>query len=139
MSRRFARHAVEGVKQSFAPRMDRIVLRQQFERADDARPLEWAEHDVVGIVRLFAAEIGLRLQGQPHRLPRAATTSSSGLPKRASRVFRKYTASTGFRFPGISATISGNMPPTTVTSPHQFNIRPMARPPSPPNSDGRSG
>ncbi len=74
MSRRFARHAVEGVEQSFAPRIDRITLGEQFERADDARPLERAEHDVVGIVRRIAAEIGLRFQGQPHRLERLAKT-----------------------------------------------------------------
>src|SRR3984893_13343963 len=49
IARRLARHAVERVEQFFAPRMDRIVLGEQFERADHARPLEAAEHDIVGI------------------------------------------------------------------------------------------
>ena len=40
--------------------MNRIVFSEQLERAYDARPLERAEHDVVGIVRSSAADIGLR-------------------------------------------------------------------------------
>ena len=56
ISRRLPRHPVERVEQPFAPGIDRIVLRQQLERADHPRPLERAEHDIVGIVRIFAAE-----------------------------------------------------------------------------------
>ena len=54
--------------------MNRIVFSEQLERADHARPLERAEHDVVGVVRRLAAEKRLRLQGEPHRIERAPET-----------------------------------------------------------------
>src|SRR5437016_9124664 len=72
IARRLACHPIECIEQSFAPRVDRIVLLEQFERADDARPLEAAEHDVISIVRRVTAEIGLCPQRQPHRLERFA-------------------------------------------------------------------
>src|SRR3977135_942038 len=56
MSRRLPRHAVERVEQLFAPRMDRIIVGEQFERTDHAGPLESTEHDVVGIIRRGAAD-----------------------------------------------------------------------------------
>src|SRR5690349_16693156 len=63
MARRLPRHAVERIEQPLAPGMDRIVLVQDPERADDAGPLKRAEHDVVRVVRRIAAEIFLRVEG----------------------------------------------------------------------------
>jgi len=64
---RSARQTVETVEQAVAPQSYRIALFQQRERADAARPLERAEHGVVGVERLIAAKKQLRFQRQPQR------------------------------------------------------------------------
>ena len=150
IARRFARHAVERVEQPFAPGMDRIVLGQQLERADHARPLErrrtrCSRHSSALRRREKAASAASAASAPaPCENPRRPCRGRRRLPPAACRSAPRGSCGNSRHPPasrcaGISATISGNMPPTTVTSPHQFIIRPMARPPSPPNSDGRSG
>src|SRR5262249_61308686 len=72
IARRSAREAIEGIEQPLAPGVDGIVRFKQVERAHHARPLKSAEHDVVSVVRCLAAEIGLALQRDAHRLQRFA-------------------------------------------------------------------
>src|SRR5271170_3769697 len=67
---RLARHSAEGIEDAAAPRVYRIARLQELGRADAARELEAAEHDVIGIVRLVAAEIRLRLKRFTDRIDR---------------------------------------------------------------------
>jgi hypothetical protein len=64
---RVARQSRVEVKHPFAPRGDWIVRLNELERARRIRPLKDAEHGVVGIARLGAAEKLLRSEGQPKR------------------------------------------------------------------------
>src|SRR5271170_6347696 len=74
ITERFARISIKCGQQPIAPSPDRIVLKQQRKRAYTSRPLETAEHHIVGVGWRLASEIGLRcehgangLKGLPER------------------------------------------------------------------------
>src|SRR5690242_8845455 len=67
-----ARVAAEEVEQLLAPGEHRVVGLEQANRAHDARPLEGAEQDVVGVARAVAAEERVLHQRLAHRRERMA-------------------------------------------------------------------
>src|SRR4051812_36653475 len=68
---RLATHPVEQVEHALAPRVDRIVLLQEFQRrAHGARPQQGAEQDVVGIGRRSTRQERLLLEHAPRRFER---------------------------------------------------------------------
>src|SRR5215469_4599352 len=60
------------VEHAAAPRLDRIVGREQLEVADRARPLEGAEDDVIGIGRRLARNEILAFDGAAQRIEAGA-------------------------------------------------------------------
>lgn len=87
------------VEATIEPCGDRIAVREQPERAHDARPLQRTEGDVVGEQWPLAAEKRLSrkqmtkgchdCRNASMRASRPACTSSSALPSRSSRLLRK--------------------------------------------------
>src|SRR5215218_7251404 len=67
-----AHQAVEGSEDAVAPGRDRIVVGEQWGRADATGPLQIAEYDVVGIKRRRAAHERLMSQRRAHRFERLA-------------------------------------------------------------------
>ena len=62
IAKRVARKPVKRREQPVTPSPDGIISEQQRKRADAPRPLETAEHGIIGVGRHLAAEIGLRRQ-----------------------------------------------------------------------------
>src|SRR5919202_1868197 len=70
--RRVAAEAVMEIEAALEPVSHRIVVGENPEGADDARPLQRAEHDVIGVKGALAADEGLALQDRPEREERLA-------------------------------------------------------------------
>src|ERR1051325_6867342 len=92
-----AREAAEEIEHALAPRRERILRRQQLARAHDARPLEDREQHVVGIGRLFSANVGLPLEERLHRLRAPSRAAQRLLAPRAQLLERSTGRTLGHR------------------------------------------